>query len=158
MAIVLTRVDGRLIHGQVATVWTRNVGAEKILVIDDETANDEMQTMLLEMATPSGVSARVSGIEKGIELLKSGWAEKQKTMVIVKEPKTVLELLKQEISLNTVNIGGMYFEEGKKQLDKALFVDHQDLNVLKEIKEKGVELYYQVAPMNKKQDLFSLIN
>lgn len=158
MAIVLTRVDGRLIHGQVAVAWTRNVSAEKIIVIDDETANDDMQRTLVELATPSGVTVEVYDLEGGAKAIKNGGADQQNTMLIVKKPDTVLALIERGVSIDAVNIGGMYHEEGKKQIDKALYVDDQDIEVFKKLSEKGAELFYQVAPMTKKQDLFALID
>lgn len=158
MAIVLTRVDGRLIHGQVALAWTRNVGAEKIIVIDDDIVNDEMQRMLLELAVPSGVTVEIYNIAKGSQVIKDVGADKKKTMLIIKKPDIVLELIEKGISIASVNIGGMYYEEGKKQVDKALFVDDEDIQVFKKIQENRVELFYQVAPMTKKQDLFSILD
>lgn len=41
--IVLTRIDNRLIHGQVATMWSSSVGANLLLV-----AKDEVCTMSLD--------------------------------------------------------------------------------------------------------------
>lgn len=158
MAIVLTRVDGRLIHGQVALAWTRNVGAEKIIVIDDDIVNDKMQRMLLELAAPSGVTVEIYDIAKGSQVIKDVEANKKKTMLIFKKPDTVLELIEKGISIVSVNIGGMYYEEGKKQVDKALFVDERDIQIFKKIQENRIELFYQVAPMTKKQDLFSILD
>ena len=41
--IVLTRIDNRLIHGQVATQWCGSVGANLLLVANDAVANDKMR-------------------------------------------------------------------------------------------------------------------
>ncbi|WP_062108705.1 PTS system mannose/fructose/N-acetylgalactosamine-transporter subunit IIB [Bacillus niameyensis] len=158
MAIVFTRVDGRLIHGQVAVAWIRNVGSEKIMVIDDEVANDEMQRMLLELAVPAGVTVEIYGLAEGADSIKNGTANKQKTMLIVKEPSAVLELVEKGVHFDSVNIGGMYYQKGKEQIDKALFVDDRDREVFNQLREKGVELFYQIAPMHKKRDLFSLLS
>lgn len=158
MAIVLTRVDGRLIHGQVAVAWTRNVNAEKIIVIDDETADDEMQSMLVELAAPSGAETEIYNLANGIEALKNGGGEKQNTMLIIKKPDTVLALIERGIQINSVNIGGMYYEKDKVKIDKALFVDKKDQDTFKKLQSKGVELFYQVAPLTKKQPLFSLLH
>lgn len=53
MAIIHTRIDDRLIHGQVATMWTNQLGATRIMVVDDKAANDDIMKMSLKMATPS---------------------------------------------------------------------------------------------------------
>lgn len=158
MAIVFTRIDGRLIHGQVAVAWIRNVGAEKIIVIDDETANDEMQSMLAELAAPSGVTVKIYGLAEGAESIKDNRETKQKTMLIVKEPITILKLIEKGVRLDSINVGGMYYKTGKEKIDKALFVDDHDRRVFNQLREKGVELFYQMAPMHKKKDIFSLLS
>jgi len=158
MAIVLTRVDGRLIHGQVAVAWTRNVNAEKIIVIDDETAKDEMQKTLVRLAAPSGVSVQIYSVEEGVDVVKSMSSNRTRTMLIVKYPETILTLINQGISIHSVNIGGMYYEEGKEKISKALFVDENDRKIFQKLNNTGVELYYQVAPLTKKEDLFSLLD
>ncbi|MCJ7843105.1 PTS sugar transporter subunit IIB [Lederbergia sp. NSJ-179] len=158
MAIVFTRVDGRLIHGQVAVTWTRNVGAEKIIVIDDETAGDETQRMLVELAVPVGVTVEIYNVEDGATAIKEGAADEQKTMLITKKPDTILSLLNLGITIDPINIGGMYHESGKTKIEKALFVDDHDRDIFKQLQEKDATLFYQMAPMNKKQDLFSLLS
>ena len=44
--IVFTRVDNRLVHGQVGNVLVTASGANLILVVDDETCNDELSKSL----------------------------------------------------------------------------------------------------------------
>ena len=39
MNIVLTRIDNRLLHGIVMTQWAGTTGAQRVMVIDDKTAN-----------------------------------------------------------------------------------------------------------------------
>lgn len=43
MDIRLVRIDDRLIHGQVATVWTKLSKAERIIIISDEVARDHLR-------------------------------------------------------------------------------------------------------------------
>lgn len=157
MGLIYTRVDGRLIHGQVAVAWTRHVGAEKIIVVDDDTASDEIQCTLLELATPSGVKMEIYNLDDGVTALRNGAADKEKTMLIIKKPHTALSLIKRGVLIASVNIGGMYHEPGKKQYDKALFADEADIQIFQELKESQVELFYQIGPLNKKQDLFSVL-
>src|SRR5699024_10007818 len=158
MSIVLTRVDGRLLHGQVAVAWSKEVKANKIVIIDEDTFNDEMGKSLIELAAPTNVEVKVFGIDKGIEAIKQEKDDPNNTILIVKNLETILVLINSGITLNKINIGGMYYEKGKKKIDKALFINEQDKNDIKKLKEKGVSMFYQVAPMTKKKDIFSLIN
>ena len=59
MDIRLVRIDDRLIHGQVATVWTRLSKAERIIVISDEVARDHLRKTLLRQVAPPGVKVNV---------------------------------------------------------------------------------------------------
>ncbi|WP_337970459.1 PTS sugar transporter subunit IIB, partial [Virgibacillus salexigens] len=67
---VLARIDSRLLHGQVATAWTKNTLPTRIIVVSDEVAKDELRKKLIQQAAPSGVKAHVVPINKMIELAK----------------------------------------------------------------------------------------
>ncbi len=68
--ILLTRIDNRLIHGQVATQWSKVVGANLLLVANDAVADDEFRQSLMDMAAPSFAQTRYFTIELAILLLK----------------------------------------------------------------------------------------
>lgn len=62
------RIDDRLIHGQVATMWTNELGATRIMVINDEVANNDMQKSLLRMAAPPNVSTSIITRETAVKI------------------------------------------------------------------------------------------
>ena len=95
MAIIHTRVDSRLIHGQVASMWTNHLGATRIMVIDDQAASEETTKMSLKLATPYGVALSVLPVEKAAARIKAGAYEGQRVFLIVRSPDTLLELLKR---------------------------------------------------------------
>ena len=43
MTIVGNRIDGRLIHGQVANLWTTKLNISRIMVVDDEVAENAIE-------------------------------------------------------------------------------------------------------------------
>ena len=45
--ILLTRIDNRLVHGQVGVTWTSTIGANLLVVVDDVVANDDIQQKLM---------------------------------------------------------------------------------------------------------------
>ena len=53
--IVCLRVDERLIHGQVAMTWTKELKLNGLVVASDEAASNELQKMTLKMAVPEGI-------------------------------------------------------------------------------------------------------
>ena len=74
--IKLLRVDYRLVHGQVATSWSRHIGADCILVANDEVAKDEMRQSMLRLSKPQGMKLVIKSIEDSVKSIKSGWQRK----------------------------------------------------------------------------------
>lgn len=64
--IIHARVDERLIHGQVAAVWSNVVNAERLYVVNDSAWNDEMVLGALQLAKPAGKKLTVSSIRRAI--------------------------------------------------------------------------------------------
>ncbi len=57
MVIALARIDDRLIHGQVATRWTKETQVKRIIVVSDDVAKDQVRSTLLKQVAPPGVTA-----------------------------------------------------------------------------------------------------
>ncbi|MCI6189287.1 MAG: mannose/fructose/sorbose PTS transporter subunit IIA, partial [Clostridium sp.] len=67
---VLARIDSRLLHGQVATGWTKAVNPTRIIVVSDAVAKDNLRKNLIQQAAPPGVKAHVVPVSNMIELAK----------------------------------------------------------------------------------------
>ena len=84
--ILMTRVDNRLVHGQVGVTWTRAVKANLIVVANDDAANDELQQKLMATtADSSGADIRFFTIEKTINVINKA-ADRQHIFLVVKTP------------------------------------------------------------------------
>ena len=59
MNIVLTRIDNRLLHGIVMTQWAGTTGAQRVMVIDDKTANSPILKQTMMLAKPAGMAASI---------------------------------------------------------------------------------------------------
>lgn len=68
MQIKLARVDDRLIHGQVATVWAKEAGAKRIIVVSKEVANDDIRKTLVKQAAPPGIKVNIVDPEKAVKV------------------------------------------------------------------------------------------
>lgn len=151
MSIALTRIDERLIHGQVAYSWSVAYQVNELVVVDDEVAQDEMQKMLLEMAVPEGKSFQLLSIDEGATYLNN--VTGKKVFLVVKTPRVVLELVKRGISLDSINIGGMYFKDGKEEITKTVYLNAEERLIFKELAECGVHLDVRTSPSDKSLDL-----
>lgn len=148
--ILLTRIDNRLVHGQVGVTWTKTLGANLLVVANDEAAEDKIQQQLMSVtAKSSGVGIRFFSIDKTAAIIDRA-APSQKIFLICKTPQDVRRLIDKGVELKEVNVGNMHFSEGKRQLTKKVYVDDQDYADLKYIASKGVNLYIQDVPGDSK--------
>lgn len=144
--IVLTRVDNRLVHGQVGLTWTKTIGANLILVADDIAAEDTIQQTLMTMtAKSSGVGIRFFTLDFTAEVIANA-APEQKIFIVVREPSAIRKLIDKGVAIPEVNLGNMHFSQGKRALSKKVYVDDQDYEDIQYIKSKGVKIYIQDVP------------
>ena len=143
--ILLTRIDNRLIHGQVATQWSSSIGANLLLVANDKVAQDKFRQGLMDMAAPSYAQTRYFTLEKTIDVIHKA-SPRQKIFIICETPQDVLTLVKGGVPIKKVNIGNMHMSEGKRQVAKVVAVNDEDVAAFKELQELGIELEIRKVP------------
>ncbi len=153
--ITIARIDERLIHGQVAFAWTIEYKSQAVMAIDDEVAKDSFQKTLLEMACPKDMKCFVVGKERAVELLKK--YESKKIFVVAKDPAIFLYLVENGISISSINVGGLYFKEGRRQISKTIYLDEALTRVFRKLHALGIELETRTTPRDAKTDLITMI-
>lgn len=153
--ILLTRIDNRLIHGQVATQWTGSIGANLLLVANDKVAGDKTRQGLMDMAAPTGVATRYFTIQKTIDIIHKA-ADRQKIFIIVESPEDALRLVEGGVEIKKVNIGNMHMSEGKRQVATSVAVDEKDVEAFKKLEDRGVTLEIQRVPSTGVEDISKL--
>ncbi len=143
--ILLTRIDNRLIHGQVATQWTGAIDANLLLVANDNVAGDKMRQGLMNMAAPSYAQTRFFTVQKTIDIIGKA-SPAQRIFIICETPQDVVRLVEGGVPIKKVNIGNMHMAEGKRQVATSVAVDDSDVAAFKRLQELGVELSIQRVP------------
>ena len=143
--IVLTRIDNRLVHGQVSTQWCGSIGANLILVVNDEVSTNTLRQGLMDMAAPSYAATRYWSVEKTISTIHKA-SEKQKLFIICENPQDVLRLVEGGVPIEKVNIGNMHMSEGKRQVAGSVAVDDNDVASFRKLRDLGVELEIRRVP------------
>lgn len=155
MAIELVRIDDRLIHGQVATTWTRNFDIEQILIVNDEAKNDPVQHAVANFAVPEGVKVMIFGVKQFAEVMKKS-AIKKRTMLLFTNPLDIKFLVDEGLSISEVNAGGMRFREGRRRLEKAVSVTDEEHQAFLDLIEKGIHINVQMVPKDPRVDYKTL--
>lgn len=145
--LVLTRIDDRLIHGQVMTSWIKNKGANQVVIVDDGTANDQYMIEVLEMAIPEEIAIGIFTKEEGVAFFSQELDEP--TILLVKGPDVLNYLVDNGIAIEEVDVGGMGTRKDRSVLYKNISTSEQENKQFKSLLDKKVNVFIQVMPQDK---------
>ena len=157
MSFGLWRIDDRLIHGQVATRWTKETGVKRIIVVNDNVVKDKTRATMLKQAVPPGVTAHVVSVDKMMRVYNNPEYAGEKVMLLFTNPTDALELVRRGVPIKSINIGGMAYKEGRVMLDMSVSVDEKDIEAFKELDSRGIELEVRKVASDKKVPVLQLI-
>lgn len=158
MKIGLARIDDRLIHGQVATRWTKETNVSRIIVVSDEVAADHVRKTLLTQVAPPGVTAHVVDVAKAIRVWNNPKYAGERVMLLFTNPTDVWRLVEGGVEIKSVNIGGMAFRQGKTQVNNAVSVDQTDIEAFNKLNQHGIELEVRKVSSDTQLKMMDLIN
>jgi len=157
MPIVLVRIDDRLVHGQVVEGWLKILNVDTILVVSDVVARDTVQQILMSMAVTENVKLVVKNLKDATDTIKSRQHAKEKIMILTVSPSDILYMIDSGINFKSVNVGGMHFMNGKRQLLYNLFVDDNDVENLYKICNRGVKIEGRILPKDQRTNIMHVI-
>lgn len=148
--IKLLRVDHRLLHGQVAFSWTQALGADCILIANDEVPKDEIRKTTIKLAKPNGVKLVIKNIEDSIKAINSGVTDKYKLFIVVDSVSDAYKLAVACPEIKQINLGGTKVREGTKNISKAVNLTDEEMKELEKLVKEGVEVETRIVPTDKK--------
>ncbi|MDM7539660.1 mannose/fructose/sorbose PTS transporter subunit IIA [Leuconostoc mesenteroides] len=155
--IKLARLDTRLLHGQVATAWTPDSKANRIIVVSDAVAKDELRKSLIQQAAPNNVRANIVPISKMIEVAKDDRFGGVDAFLLFETVEDVLTAVEGGVPIKSLNVGSMAHSEGKTMVNKVLSMDKNDVATFEKLRDLGVEFDVRKVPNDSKANLFDLI-
>ena len=158
MSIIGVRIDGRLIHGQVANLWTTKLNISRIMVVDDEVADNAIEKSGLKLATPSGVKLSVLPVEKAAANIVAGKYDSQRLLIVARRPDRLLKLVEAGVKLEEINVGNMSQTPETRAITKSINVVDADVEAFEALKSKGVRLVSQMVPSDRSEDFMTLLN
>lgn len=146
--IKMLRIDERLVHGQVALIWSRQLGVNRIIVVNDKAANDPIQTASLKMATPDTMKAIVLTREKAKVLFADPRVQALDVLIVVNNPQDARFVTEIASGIPRVNIGnfGRVGKDAKKKYTDNLRLSDKDVADLQAIQDAGITVNYQIVP------------
>ena len=154
---VLARIDTRLLHGQVATNWTKATHPNRIIVVSDSVSKDELRKKLIEQAAPPGVRAHVIPLDKLVQVYNDPRFGDTKALLLFETPQDALAVIEKGVEIPELNIGSMAHSVGKVQVNNVLSLDQEDVEVYKKLRDLGVKFDVRKVSNDSPSDLFKLI-
>ncbi|MHB8707301.1 MAG: PTS system mannose/fructose/N-acetylgalactosamine-transporter subunit IIB [Desulfuromonadales bacterium] len=157
MGIVLTRIDSRLIHGQVLEAWVPHVQADCIIVANDAAAHTPLQRMIMQAAVPSGIQLEIGTLEEVAMLLSSPELSRKRTLLLFASSDDALRACRLGIAYAKLNLGNMHNAEGKCRYSCSIALDQGDIDNLREVEACGVTIVSQCVPADREQGWQTLV-
>jgi mannose/fructose/N-acetylgalactosamine-specific phosphotransferase system component IIB len=157
MNVQLFRIDDRLIHGQVVLGWASHLGSKEIILCDDSVSENAWEKELYLSVVPDQIKARVTSVDEMTEFLKTD-NDLSNSIIVVSSPFTIESLLKEDINLPEINIGGIHFKDGRIKYLPYLYLNEEEVSSFQRCIEKGIHFNCQDMPEAKKSPLDHILN
>lgn len=155
--IAVTRIDDRLIHGQVVTAWVKQTDANTIVIVDDPLTKDVFMQKIIRSAAPTGIDVRVMGTEEAAAFLAEESDANEKIIVLVKGPGVLESLVDAGIALPVIVLGGMGSKAGRKKFNRNVSASPEEVECMKRLEEKGSTVQFQLVPDDKPVPLSKML-
>ena len=153
MPVILARVDDRMIHGQVTVGWSQQLQPDRIVLANNEIAADPWQSRVYASSVPPKIKVSIFSIAETVSQLSKEAMYNQRVILLTASPGEMAELARLGAALAEVNIGGLHFSVGQKEMLPFVYVDRQDLTAMCRLLDQGIELFAQQVPGGKSMDL-----
>ena len=157
MPVVLTRIDDRLIHGQITEGWARSLKTDYIVVVSDDIAGTKWEAELCLAALPPQIGGTVVSIGESPDIINELADDPRSSYVLFETPKDALSAVERGASIGEINVGGMHSTKNKREIIDYIFVDDDDIKALRALDKAGIRLDFRDLPENTAVDVLSML-
>ncbi|WP_028263678.1 PTS sugar transporter subunit IIB [Atopobium fossor] len=154
--IKLVRLDYRLLHGQVVVSWVKATNAQRIIIIDDETAGNDLKKSAIKLAKPAGVRVNIFSVARALEKMPKVEQLDENIILIFGSTTHMLTFIKSYPHINKVNYGATANVDGAKQVGQSVFLTEQQQEDTRELLALGVQITVQQTAVSSAEELTSL--
>lgn len=155
---VLARIDSRLLHGQVATGWIPAMKPDRVIVVSDRVAKDELRKSMIREAAPAGVKAHTVPLKKMEAINKDPRFGNTHALLLFENPEDVLRAIKGGMDLKTINVGSMSYTKGDVNANNVLSMNQKDVDTFRELEKMGVKFDVRKVPSDNAGNMDAILN
>lgn len=139
-----------------ATTWTKQINPNRIIVVSDGVAHDELRKTMIEQAAPPGVHANVVPIKKMAEVVKDTRFGDTKAMLLFENPQDLLKAIEAGVDIKEVNIGSMAHSKARSSSPTPSLWAMTTLRPSRP-QGKGVKFEVRKVPSDASEDLDAML-
>ena len=146
MTVALARIDDRLIHGQVTVGWSQQLEPDLILLANNSIAADAWQSRVYASSVPPEIGVAILSVHAAAARLAEAEESGESILLLTGSPGEMAELVRLGAPVSRVNVGGLHFAAGKREMLPFVYVDRHDLRAMRRLLALGVTLAAQQVP------------
>lgn len=152
-----TRVDDRLLHGQVALGWRSALDPTSFLIVDDDVASDPFSRLLFEAALPEGTALYLLDSESFLRSGSPKGCDPSRAILLVRGLDRLERLCNGGFLPKEVNLGGLHHRQGARHYLDYIYLTESDRAAAASIAARGVLLFAQDLPSSPRRELQDLL-
>jgi PTS system mannose-specific IIB component len=145
--IAWSRIDSRLIHGQVVEAWLPHLSVTRVVVADDEAAKDPLARAAYGLAVPPEIEV-VLGAPEALDFAALA-EDPVRTLVLFRDVKSAVAARAHGLPNGPLNLGNVHAGPGRVSVSRSVFLDESDSRALGELARGGMEVRVQAVPSEK---------
>ena len=157
MKLVLTRIDNRLIHGQVLEAWVPFVQADCIVVANDAIAGNQLKKMMMQASVPSRLRVEIATVTEAVSLINSTQLGRCRVLLLFGTTSDAVRAYREGLEYDQLNLGNLQADKGKARLSCTLFLNPVDLDDLELLDQAGIKISSRCIPADSERSWRKLI-
>lgn len=158
MAIVLVRVDERLLHGQVIIGWGHELRPDRYVLVDDDLAASDWEQEFYRLAVSGAADVVFSTVDGARARLGEWRDDPARTILLVRDIPAVRRLSEGgALTGQEINLGGLHHGRGRQEVLPYLYLSESDFDDLRVIAASGVEVSARDLPDTARVPLAAMV-
>ncbi|MBU3108094.1 PTS sugar transporter subunit IIB [Clostridium gasigenes] len=138
------RVDSRLVHGQTVNYWCAKYDISKIIVVNDEVANDDFRKLFFKIAISNEIDLEFLTIKNSIN---KKYDELINYMVVFESIEDVIKYVNENGKINNIILSNISYGEEKMRISEGVFLSEKDKEKIDFLQDNyGVNVIYKTIP------------
>lgn len=153
MALIWTRVDQKLMHGQVALAWVPYLDIDTLVIADQDITGDDLSQKIMKMGLPPEVqSLFFTSPGRLVEILSEEFLTGRRILLLFKNLEGFFTAAETGFKPTKVNLGNQALETPGPagiRLTDTFYATGPDLARLEALQRQGLDIILQTVPAGK---------